>query len=289
MNAGTRESESPPGRRAPAVDGKPRRTASADAVLPRVSPWLLRWFRWYSRRYVARHFHAVRLAHAGRPEVPGRAPLVVYMNHAAWWDPLIGLCLASKLFSERKHYAPVEAGALGQYRFMERLGFFGIDPATRRGAARFLRVSLAVLARPGTALWITPEGRFADPRERPVRLRGGLARLARRLQTGAVLPLAVEYPFWEERLPEALVQFGQPLQVDDHRDTTLPQWNELLRQRLEAAQDALAERSMRRDPDQFEVLLHGSAGVGGVYDMWRRAWARLRGRQFRPEHGKGER
>jgi 1-acyl-sn-glycerol-3-phosphate acyltransferase len=267
--------------------GDAPRTGSSP--LPRISPWLLRWFRWYSARYLRRHFHAVRLSRDRRPDVPDDVPLVVYLNHAAWWDPLVGLLLAERLFPRRATYAPIEANALGRYRFMERLGLFGIDPQSRSGGLRFLRLSQAILTRPNTALWITPEGRFADPRERPVPFRPGLAHLARSLQSGLLLPLAIEYPFWEERSPEALARFGEPVQVEARNDRTVADWNALLGSPLRATQDALAQQAIRRDPREFETLLRGSAGVGGVYDFWRWLVARLRGETFSPEHGEGDR
>jgi 1-acyl-sn-glycerol-3-phosphate acyltransferase len=267
--------------------GNAHRTASSP--LPRISPWLLRWFRWYSARYLRRHFHAVRLSRECRPDVPHGVPLVVYLNHAAWWDPLVGLILAERLFPRRAAYAPIEAKALGRYRLLERLGLFGIDPQTRSGGLRFLRVSRAILARPDTALWITPEGRFADPRERPVPFRPGLAHLARSLASGVLLPLAIEYPFWEERSPEALARFGEPVRVEARKARTVADWNALLELQLRAAQDGLAQQAIRRDLKDFEILLRGRAGVGGVYDLWRRLRARLRGEVFSPEHGEGDR
>jgi 1-acyl-sn-glycerol-3-phosphate acyltransferase len=265
------------------------RRSGGDTPVPRISPWLLGWFRWYSARYLRRHFHALRLSRQCRPDVPGDVPLVVYLNHAAWWDPLVGLLLAERLFPRRDTYAPIEAKALGRYRFMERLGLFGIDPQTRRGGLRFLRLSRAILARPDTALWITPEGRFADPRERPVPFRPGLAHLARSLDSCVLLPLAIEYPFWEERSPEVLARFGEPSRVEGRSDRTVADWNVVLESRLRAAQDALAEQAIRRDAEDFEILLRGRAGVGGVYDLWRRLVARLRGESFSPEHGEGAR
>jgi 1-acyl-sn-glycerol-3-phosphate acyltransferase len=213
----------------------------------------------------------------------------VFLNHAAWWDPLVCIILAERLFPRRASYAPIEAGALGRYRFMERLGLFGIDPKTRSGGLRFLRVSRAILACPDTALWITPEGRFADPRLRPVRFRPGLAHIARSLRSGVLLPLAIEYPFWEERLPETLARFGDPIQIGDQHARNVAGWTSLLEAQLRAAQDALAAEAIRRDVEDFEVLLRGRAGVGGVYDVWRRLVARLRGKAFSPEHGEDER
>src|SRR5579859_5789895 len=61
-------------------------------TLPRISSPLLRWFTWYSRRYVRRHFHSVRVSRSGLPPA-SKLPLVIYSNHAAWWDALVCLVL----------------------------------------------------------------------------------------------------------------------------------------------------------------------------------------------------
>jgi 1-acyl-sn-glycerol-3-phosphate acyltransferase len=260
--------------------------ASPGGNTPRVSPLLLSLFSRYAQGYLARHFHAVRLSRAGLPDpepLSGR-PVIVYLNHPSWWDPLAGMLLALRLFPGRRHYSPIDAAALGKYRFFERLGFFGIEPGTARGARRFLSVAQEILSQPDAMLWITAGGRFADPRERPVRLQSGLGHLASRMREGVLLPLALEYPFWEVRFPEALARFGEPISLG--YDGLLPDaWTAVLEKRLAAAQDALAAEALARDPASFETLLGGSAGVGGVYDAWRRLRSRVRGERFRPEHG----
>ena len=63
----------------------------------RYSPRLLRWFGRYVRRYVRRHFTAVRVARDGLPP-PVTGPTILYANHAAWWDPLVLLLIAAQLF-----------------------------------------------------------------------------------------------------------------------------------------------------------------------------------------------
>jgi 1-acyl-sn-glycerol-3-phosphate acyltransferase len=256
-----------------------------DAAVPEVSPALLGAFRRYVEPYVRRHFHAVRLARSeALSQIAPGEPLIVYLNHPSWWDPLLGLVLAHRLFPERRHFGPIEAQALTRYSFFGKLGFFGVEPGTAGGARRFLSTSQAILARPGGTLWITPGGRFGDPRERPVRLASGLGHLARRLRSGALLPLALEYPFWEERFPEALARFGEPIDIGELR-LGADDWTALLADRLGATQDALAADALGRDPARFEPLLGGNAGVGGVYDLWRRWKARARGESFRREHG----
>ena len=59
-------------------------------------------------------------------------------------------------------------------------------------------------------------------------------------------------------------------------------WTAVLGAWLEAAQDALAAEAIARDPSRFELLVGGKAGVGGVYDLWRRLRALVRGERFEP-------
>jgi hypothetical protein len=48
--------------------------------------------------------------------------------------------------------------------------------------------------------------------------------------------------------------------------------------------DALAADSASRDPRRFLSLQRGRAGVGGVYDTWRRARALWRGERVLLAH-----
>jgi hypothetical protein len=48
--------------------------------------------------------------------------------------------------------------------------------------------------------------------------------------------------------------------------------------------DRLAEDAQSRDPQAFSCLVSGTVGVGGVYDLWRRAKAWLSGRRFVAAH-----
>jgi 1-acyl-sn-glycerol-3-phosphate acyltransferase len=253
--------------------------------LPAINPWKLRFFKAYTRRYLRRHFHAVRIVEFTKLQAD--RPAVVYLNHAAWWDPLVCLFLAEQLFAARPAFAPIEAAQLERYGIFRGLGFFGIEPGTARGAIRFLRTAENVLREPAHMLWLTPQGRFADPRERPVRLQEGLGHLARRARHAVFVPLAIEYPFWNDRLSETLVRFGAPITADElpSADSGGEAQSRFLAARLEQAQDDLARAAQTRDPEVFTTLLGGEAGVGGVYDVWRKLKAHWRGEKFAAEHG----
>jgi 1-acyl-sn-glycerol-3-phosphate acyltransferase len=198
---------------------------------------------------------------------------------------MIGLAIASKAYTDRTHYAPMDDRALAKYRFFSKLGFFPVRPDSRRGAVSLLRHGAAILAQPNSTLWLTPQGHFTDMRARPTEFRPGIGHLARRIERGMAVPMALEVTFWNERSPEALVRFGDPIDFDGaHRDDSSADWTGRLERALEVTQDALAEEVMRRRPNDFDTLLGGRAGVGGVYDIWRRFKAALHGRAFHPEH-----
>jgi 1-acyl-sn-glycerol-3-phosphate acyltransferase len=255
----------------------------AEAVRAQRSPRIVRLFGPYMCRYAARRFHGVRLARGTLPVLPSDRPVIVYSNHPSWWDPAMFIMLATLRFPDRRGYGPMEASALEQYRFMRRIGIFGIETDNISGAAAFLKICTGLLEDPRTMLWIMAEGAFTDARTRPVRLRPGLAHLARRVPGVTIVPLALEYPFWDERTPEALCRFGAALESGGG---TVEQWNERLEAALTDAMDRLAYDALSRDPARFEPLVSGAAGIGGVYDLWRHAKAMIRGERFQPQHGR---
>ena len=256
------------------------------ASLPVSSPFWTGQFARYSERYLKKHFHTLRISLSGRPPLLPGQPLIVYGNHASWWDPLVGLVLAKHFFPGRRLYAPIAAAMLERYRFFKRIGFFGVEADPRRGAVQFLRTSRAVLAQADAMLWLTPQGRFADPRSRPLQFKPGIGHLATHLEDAVFVPVAVEYTFWEERTPEILVRFGEPILVRKGRTLwDSDEWARQLEHNLEEALNALALESQARNPAAFQTLLHGRSGVGGVYDWWRSLRSRWRGESFSREHG----
>ncbi len=258
-------------------------TARPGDPLARRSALLFRLFGWYLRWLFWRRFNAVRLSRAGLPDVsPGR-PLIICTNHPSWWDPAFFILLQTMLFPSRAGFGPMDAAALGKYGLLERMGVFGIELESRRGAARFLEQSQRILARPDSVLWITAQGAFTDVRSRPIRLRPGIAHLVRRVPGAIVLPLALEYGFWNEGKPEALARFGAPMTAS--REQSVGEWVAALEAALTETSDALTAESMRRDSKLFQRLVHGSAAVGPIYGAYRRLRALATGQALDVSHG----
>lgn len=247
--------------------------------VPPISAGLLRLFRAVARSYFRRHFRSVMvqnadyLAHA-------EGPLVVYANHSSWWDPMVCVLLAESLRPSLKHYAPMDATALGKYRLFAKLGMFPVTLESVRGAALFLRTAQAILSS-GGVLWITPQGRFADPRE-PLLFKAGLGALASRVPGLTLLPLAIEYPFWDERLPETLLRFGTPIQLP--AGIAANEATAALESALAETMAELKTAAVARDPKAFNVLLEGGRGTGGFYAIGRWLRSFITGKRLDPDH-----
>ena len=251
-------------RRAPPSRAMPR------AVLPHRWFWLLRTFGATQRATSASISTRFGYRPPARPfRWKGDDPILIVLNHPSWWDPMIGIILSS-LMGDRDHFAAIDSQAVERYSFFKRLGFVGVDTRSLRGAAEFLRMGTTILSEPNRVFWVTAQGHFSDVRQRPLALQSGVGHLAARLKRGIVLPVALEYAFWTERTPEALVRIGQPLPINNHVGLSGKEWLVRIEEALTRNLDVLNAETMTRDPAKFIDLQVGRAGVGGVYDSWRR-------------------
>lgn len=264
------------------------RHGSIDETIPNPSKWWVRAFAWYGLRYVRKHFNAVRLSRSGTfPDIPDGTPVVVYLNHASWWDPMIGMVAWHFLFRQRKVFTPIDADALEQYKFFKKLGFFGVTPGKAIGARQFIRASKSILC-PGrnSLLMVTPQGRFADVRERPLKFLPGLGTLALKFPGVLFIPMSLEYCFWNEKKPEALIRFGTAVSsnVIQQTHSDLKSSSNYLESQLLKTMDQLQAEAIQRDKERFAPLLTSKPEVSLVYDNWRRLRSWLKGKEFNAAH-----
>lgn len=253
-------------------------------MLPTRWNWFVNGFRRYVRKYVRKHFHAVRVSNTSHPLPADDSPLLFVLNHPSWWDPMVGVILTD-LLPTYTHYAAIDAAMLKKYWAFNKLGFFGVDQTSLRGAAEFLRTGTEILSADRRAVWVTAQGNFADVRTRPLNLRSGVGHLAARVSRGWVVPISIEYTFWTESKPEALVRLGSPLPVaGEGLGVRGKVWTHQIEAALTASLDALNAETATRKPAMFTELLGGTVGVGGVYDAFRRSVSFVSGQKFDPSH-----
>lgn len=250
-------------------------------------PRRLRFFIFYFRRYFTRHMNALRMPPWGAPRLPAEpAPVVLYTNHPAWWDAATYVIAGDLFFRDRQGYAPIDAEMLEAYGFMKRIGGYGIDLESPRGAAHFLAASADILSRDDSVIFLAAQGRFMDVRARPIGLKAGVARLPEIAPHALFVPLAIEYQFWEQRGAEAFIAFGAPERGSDLLALSREARRDHLEERLTAVLDRLSGEVAARDPGRFETLLSGAAGVGGIYGVWKRLLAAIKGERYEAAHGR---
>jgi 1-acyl-sn-glycerol-3-phosphate acyltransferase len=266
-----------------AIAPKEGRAPTEDPV-GRYDPRRMAFFHFIFARFFRKHMRAVRVANWGMPGDYGARPLVVFANHPGWWDGVAFMLLSQALFVPRRMYIPMDKAALDRYPFMRRIGVFGIETGTPRGAIAFLKVAKDVLGAPDRMLWMNAPGRFSDVRERPVPIAPGMTRLPEFAPDAVFVPLALDYPFWTERKPEMLCAFGEPIEGRTLQAMDRDARAVALSQALAATMDRLAGDAIARDPARFETLLRGREGMGGIFQMWRRIVAAARGQRYDPRH-----
>ncbi len=255
---------------------------------PPASKWplLTDWFFRYTRSYLRRSFHAIRLL--GEPPAFAeneRTPLVVCMNHSSWWDLLVSFFLERELFGW-DCYGVMDARQLQRYRIFAHMGMLGVDRTSLAGAREFLHDCEMMLKGRRRALWLTPQGAMVSNYHRPIAFQPGIGHLAARLETFFIVEISLHYEFWDERLPEAFISISTPRLLRISPSSFDPRvFVRDAEQRMQAQLDALLTCVRRRDPACFRTLLSGRSGASPTYDLFREIGARLRGEHFSPEHG----
>lgn len=258
----------------------------ANGVQP-ASPFWLAGFRLVSAWKLRRVFSDLHVGYepGGHDRIRAWAgPVVVYANHPSWWDPLVFLMLHLRLFGDRPAYAPIDARALSVYRVFRKLGFFGVGSGRLLAARQFLEGSRQVLSRPDAVLWVTPQGRFSDVRQRPVALEAGVAALAGFAADALYLPVAVEYVFDGEPKPFVSLQVGTGLVRGEEPAIDREGWRQRLACALETQQDALAARVRVGAGREGEPLLGGGPALSALFRPTRGGFPFLKGAVAREGH-----
>lgn len=159
---------------------------------------------WYIGRKVRAAFRGVW----ARGELPSsEGGLLVYANHSSFWDGFLVHQLARVAGWDA--YAMMEEEHLARYRFHTRIGAFSVARGDPRSALASVRYTRTLLARPGAAVFVFPEGELRAGQGPLGPLRRGVEVIAR---TAGVrcLPIALRYAFLEHEHPDVLVEVGAP-------------------------------------------------------------------------------
>ncbi len=184
----------------------------------------------------------------------GEEGLLAYTNHSSFWDGFIAHVLATR--AGRDPYAMMEEHNLSRYRFLARLGAFSIRRHEAASSLESLRHARRVLRRPGSILFVFPQGQIEPNAAPPLRLERGVEVLAR-LAGVRCVPVAFRLAFFEHEYPDVLIGVGEP-----HPPAPLEEMSRRL--------DALVDRQREVSSPQGRVpLLPGRRSVAQRWDAVR--------------------
>ena len=244
----------------------------------RKTPWLERAYARYARRLLRRSFGRVWLG--GAPWPAGDGPTIGYLNHSAWWDPILVFFLSHDLF-RRDGYGLMQGAQLVRFPFFRRIGCFGVTDSSvddARGVALYAARTLR--AGPDRALWIFPQGELLPDRV-PLRFRSGAARFARAVPEAPLVPVAVRYVFRHEQYPDCFVRVGEPVRPaelarsarsegrSEGRNPLLEgagHLNRRLEQRLREELDTLDHDLQQPVVTNYRVVLEGKRSLSTLYE-----------------------
>jgi 1-acyl-sn-glycerol-3-phosphate acyltransferase len=225
--------------------------------LPLAERAAARYFRFLLRRAFARVWLG------GVPFPDGPTPSIAFLNHSAWWDPILTLFLSRSVL-HRDSYGLFRGEELQRYPFFRRLGCFGIT-TERLDDLRALPPYAASLLNggPSRTLWVLPQGELL-PAHTPLVFRSLLARVARILPDVPLVPVAVRYEFRLDQRAECFVRVGEALHArpGETAAALTRRLEERLKQELALLDADLSHAGVRH----FRLVLEGLGSLSALYD-----------------------
>lgn len=222
---------------------------------------LERLYAAYGRRILRRAFARIWVGGAAWPD--GDGPSLAFLNHSAWWDPVLALFLSHDLF-RRDGYGIMQGAQLQRYPFFRRIGCFGVTDGTLTDV-RLLSEYAAQALGGGRArtLWVFPQGELLPPGA-PLRFRSGVARLERAAPGLPLVPVAVRYAFRFEQRPECVVRVGPTITIGarEHPALITRRLEDAMRRELAALDAALAHPEL----PGYHTVLDGRGSVSAWYE-----------------------
>jgi 1-acyl-sn-glycerol-3-phosphate acyltransferase len=163
------------------------------------------YFRWLARR--AFHTISARGIEMLR-NLPADRPVIIFCNHTNWWDAVM-IYLLTREMKHKACYCMMEEKQMTHYRFFAWLGAFSVDLSSPIRSAAALRYAQRLLQVNETAIFIFPQGRICR-RNEMIEVKPGTEYLAKSAPRAMLVPLAMNYEFFREDRPNALIEVGQP-------------------------------------------------------------------------------
>lgn len=203
-------------------------------------------------------------------------PVIFCLTHSGWFDGHLAALLNKRIFGHDA-YLMMEEPNLARYWFFTWAGVFGIERDDPRKALASIEYITRIL-REGRnkTLWMFPQGTMRHPDNRPLKLFGGVANIARRVGRCSIVPVAIRYDFMMDQAPDAYVRMGAPIMFAPQAEGGSRQLTDELREAMEVQADLLHAEISAYDRQGYKRVLSGRGSVNKVWDGVLRSVGRVR-------------
>ncbi len=208
---------------------------------------------------------------------PADGPLIIYLNHTAWWDAYMLFVIYYKALHGRfQNYIMMEEQQLRPFRFFSWCGAFSINRKRPGDPERSIGyISRILRERRDRCLWIFPQGRIVPNDRRPLVVYPGITRIVQQAGGALLWPIGLRYEFRGQQRPEAFIRAGQPHYATAGNEPALL---DEINTRLTATVDALRADVLEDRLVDYRVIMEGQPGIDRVFAG---ALARIRRRADR--------
>ncbi len=166
-----------------------------------------------NRFFALRHKNAEKVL-----ERDDSIPTILFAPHSNWWDGIVGYNICRRIFKKEIRIMVEE---LNRFPLLRRAGAFSVNKKSPQASMAALKYSVEAIGDLNNFLYIFPQGIIMPPNYRPINFQTGLAYIAQNAveKYGKVnlIPVAVNYMFLRADRPEVLVEFHDPIVLDDSK------------------------------------------------------------------------
>lgn len=177
--------------------------------------WLAIW-NFFVNLLLRRRFYSIRVKNAHHYDLRDKdVANIYYAQHTCWWDGMVGYYLCHYLFKDTMNMMVED---LIKFPLLSKVGAFSIDKKTPKSTLRSMKYCTDFLNKEKISLWLFPQGVIMPPNHRPLEFQKGVAFIAQRVKKVNLFPIAIQYVFLRQGLPEVLIDVGKPILVDGEVD-----------------------------------------------------------------------
>ena len=167
--------------------------------------------------------------------IPQNSSIILAPTHRSRWDGLVlTMAMGRRVTSKDCRFMVTKSEMRGiQGWFLKRLGCFSINQLSP--SLSTLRYAISVVEK-GEQLVVFPEGKI-NRHGKKLLLKEGLYRLARlatkKTNSVTIVPIGIAYSSVSPKFRDRFcLSIGNPISVDDHKNFTIKEFNELLNEKM---------------------------------------------------------